>query len=312
MGIISDNNKKDIKSRKKHITYEERIIIERYLKDKMSIPKIAERIGKNRKSIYREIKRNWYENKWWYWVYKAKTAQKKTDLRRRKANRKHTKLLKPENWWFVDKIKELIKEYWWSPDIIVWRYKIEKNRNIVCTSTIYRYADNYDKELKRMFLHKEWWYKKRWYKYGKNKKIQELKSIEEREKIIEDRERIWDYEVDLIVSARWDKTVLINMVDRKSRMMFIKRVENKEKENIEKWIRELIEWKKINSITVDNWTEFTNLIDIVKEKNIEWYRCNPYRSYEKWTVEVHNRYIRRYIPKKDSVPKKCVRKKYRK
>ena len=56
MGIISDSNKKDIKSRKKHITYEERIIIERYIKDKMSIPKIAVKIGKNRKSTYPELK----------------------------------------------------------------------------------------------------------------------------------------------------------------------------------------------------------------------------------------------------------------
>ncbi len=28
-----------------------------------------------------------------------------------------------------------------------------------------------------------------------------------------------------------------------------------------------------------------------------WYRCHPYSSWEKWSVEVHNRYIRRYIPK---------------
>ncbi len=38
-------------------------------------------------------------------------------------------------------------------------------------------------------------------------------------------------------------------------------------------------------------------IDICKELGIKWYRCYPYSSREKWSVEVHNRYIRRYIPK---------------
>ena len=99
-------------------------------------------------------------------------------------------------------------------------------------------------------------------------KLLELTSINEREEEINNRERKWDYEIDLIVSKK-SKEVILNMIER----------------------------KEIRSITTDNGPEFTDLIDICKELWIKGYRCNPYSSWEKWSVEVHNRYIRRYIPK---------------
>ena len=110
------------------------------------------------------------------------------------------------------------------------------------------------------------------------------------------RERIWDYEVDLIVSKK-SKEVILNLIDRKSRMIQIKRIRSKKKDLVRETIKELLVWKEVKSITTDNGTEFTDLIDVCKELWIKWYRCHPYSSWEKWSVEVHNRYVRRYIPK---------------
>ena len=80
-------------------------------------------------------------------------------------------------------------------------------------------------------------------------------------------------------------------------MIQIKRISSKKKDFVREIIKELLKWKEVKSITTDNGTEFTDLIDICKELWIKWYRCHPYSSWEKWSVEVHNRYIRRYIPK---------------
>jgi IS30 family transposase len=74
-------------------------------------------------------------------------------------------------------------------------------------------------------------------------------------------------------------------------------LKNKSKKVVKEVIKELIEWKEIRSITTDNGTEFTDLIDICREIWIKGYRCHAYSSWEKWSVEVHNRYIRRYMPK---------------
>jgi IS30 family transposase len=147
-----------------------------------------------------------------------------------------------------------------------------------------------------MLLHKSWWYNKWEYKYWKNKKILELESIENREEEINNRERVWDYEVDLIVSRK-SKSVILNVVDRKSRISFTKKLASKSKEVVKEALREILRWKEVKSITTDNGTEFTDLIDICKELWIKWYRCHPYSSWEKWSVEVNNGYIRRYIPK---------------
>ena len=43
------------------------------------------------------------------------------------------------------------------------------------------------------------------------------------------------------------------------------------------------------------WNRVTDLIDICKELWIKWYRYHPYSSWEKWSIEVHNKYVRRYI-----------------
>jgi len=294
MGLMKDN--KIWKRKIKQINYDERVIIEHYYKQKKSYSYIAKQIWKNRKSVEREIKRNGYYNWWWYWVYKAKIAQEKTERRKIKANRKHKKIYTWEWRTFVEKIKKKMKENWWSIDATIWRLKIEWKKVIVSTSTLYRYARNEDKELEKLLLYKSWWYKKWEYKYWKNSKILELESIEGREEIINNRERVWDYEIDLIVSKK-SKAVLLNVIERKSRKITIRKLKNKEKLTVKKALKKIFGWEKVYSITTDNWPEFTDLIDICNELWIKWYRCHPYSSWEKWSVEVHNRYIRRYIPK---------------
>ena len=298
MRLMKNNKVKDYRSKPK-LTSSERVLIEHYYTKKWikNYSYIARELWRDRQTIWREIKRNWYYNRWWHWVYNANTAQKKTIKRRIKANRKHTKLYTWEWRDFVEKIKKVMKERWWSINASIGRYELEKWKKWeVSMSTMYRYARKYDKELEKMLLYKSWWYRKWEYKYWKNSKLLELESIETREEVINNRERIWDYEVDLIVSKK-SKAVILNLIERKSRKIFIKKLKNKTKLVVKEAIQELLKWNKVYSITTDNGTEFTDLIDICKELWIKWYRCHPYSSYEKWSVEVHNRYIRRDIPK---------------
>ena len=223
---MSNNNRKDNRSKKK-LSYEERVIIERYLKDNLSKTDISRRLWRDYSTIKREIKRNSYELKCWKKIYKAKIAQIKTIKRRIKANRKHIKLFNWEWKIFIEKIKNNIRKRKWSISAAIWRYELERwKKAIVSISSMYRYARKYDKELEKMLLYKSWWYRKWEYKYWKNGKILELESIEEKEEIINKRERIWDYEVDLIVSKK-SKEVILNILDRKSRKIFVKKVKSK-------------------------------------------------------------------------------------
>ena len=69
--MVKNNKKKDPRSKKK-LTYEERVIIEQYLKDGIKKWKIAKKLWRDRKTVEREIKRNSYYDRWWIWVYRAK------------------------------------------------------------------------------------------------------------------------------------------------------------------------------------------------------------------------------------------------
>lgn len=293
---------KDYRSKKK-LSYEERVLIEHHLKLWTTKRKIAKLLWRDEKTIYREIKRNSYKDKRTNKeIYKAKIAQNKTEERRIKANRKHIKLFTWEWWMFVEKIKKIMKEKDWSIQASVERYRLEKWKPKVSISTMYQYARKYDKELEKLMLYKSWWYRKRWYKYGINSKIRRLKLIEERNEIINKRERIWDYEIDLIEGRRWgSKCVLVNTLERKSRKIRLKKVIWKNKEEVKDAIKEMLKWEEVESFTVDNGLEFTDIIDICEEWWVEWYRCHPYSSYEKWSVEVHNRLVRRYIKKWEDI-----------
>jgi transposase, IS30 family len=295
----NDNKLKDKNKAVKKISYKERVMIEMLYKDGLKWRSIAKKLWRDKRSIEREIKRNWYENRWGKRVYKAEHAQIRSHKRRDLANRKHNKLLKIENYWFLAKVRELMsrEKYRLSPDAIVWRLSLEKCKKIVSTTTIYRYINKFEPELKRKLRHKWLKYKKRTTKYWTNSKLMELTSIEKRPQEINDRSRIWDWELDLIVWWKWWKAVLITLVDRKTKKTLIGRAKSKETKEVISSIRNMLEWHIVKSITTDNWTEFTDLIDLVKELWICWFRCHPYSSYEKWTNENTNGKVRWYIPK---------------
>jgi len=170
------NNKiKEYRSKKK-LGIKERILIEHYYTKKKirNYSYIGRELWRDRKTIEREIKRNGYYNRWWEWTYKADIAQKKTERRRKKANRRHIKLFRWEGKEFVEKIKKKMKEEGWSINAAIGRYEIEKGEKAkISVSTMYRYAREYDKEMEKLLLYKSWWYKKRGYRYWRNRKILE-------------------------------------------------------------------------------------------------------------------------------------------
>ena len=65
----------------RHLTYEERCQIEALKKSGLSIGLIAEQLGRDRTTIYREIRRNSGKR-----GYRHKQAQEKTKARRRAAS----------------------------------------------------------------------------------------------------------------------------------------------------------------------------------------------------------------------------------
>lgn len=180
----------------------------------------------------------------------------------------------------------------------VWNKKkdIELNSETTIThGSIYKWLDTWEwNKYKRYLLHEYAGYKKN--TELEKGTIPQRVGIEERCVLINERQEQWHYEADLIVSKKWYKWVLLTLIDRKTRKGLVVKLKNKTTKGV---MRAIVKYRKqlwIKSITFDNGKEFSHHYKLWKH-GIKTYFCNPYSSWEKWSVENFNRIIRRWFPK---------------
>jgi len=278
----------------KHINQEERIEIYVFLREWVSLREIGRRLNRSHTSISKEIDRNSLRcAKTRGTKYKPIEAWNLYLNRRYNANQRHSIL------WRDIKQRELLErmlqEKWrsWWPDEILWRVKKELWREVVSTSTLYRFIRE-DKPIWQRYLrHKQRWYRTKKKGNKRKKMYQDVPNIKERQEIAKKRWRIGDFEWDTVVSWRKYSWWLVSLADRKSRYYIIKKVEDLKAETINKTINAILMWEKVESITFDNWVEFSNILELP----YQCYRADTYSSWQKWTNEKHNWYLRRFIPK---------------
>jgi len=127
-------------------------------------------------------------------------------------------------------------------------------------------------------------------------KIKNRKSINIRPEEINTRERLGDFEIDLIVGSK-HKGAILTTVDRLSRFCILKKLDSKHADIVEQAILGIFRDYNILSITSDNGNEFMNHENISEELDIDYYFANPYASFERGSIENLNGLIRQYIPK---------------
>lgn len=124
--------------------------------------------------------------------------------------------------------------------------------------------------------------------------------IEKRPKIVEERCRFGDLEVDLIIGKN-HKSAILTINDRASGMLKMRKVKSKEAQQVSRAIVcELEDWKPyIKTITADNGKEFANHQYVAEELQIDHYFAKPYHSWERGSNENLNGLVRQYFRKKD-------------
>jgi transposase, IS30 family len=144
---------------------------------------------------------------------------------------------------------------------------------------------------------------KRYYKrsgsYSSRGLIPDRVDISEREKIVETKSRVGDFEADTIIGAN-HKGAIVTLVDRCSKKTLLKKVPNKTKEVVAKAIIDLLlPYKdKVLTITFDNGKEFADHKIIAETLDAKCYFATPYHSWERGLNEHTNGLIRQFIPKK--------------
>lgn len=299
----------------KHLTEIERYRIETLVQEKMSPSEIAKRLGRNRRTIEREIQRGQVEllrsDLTTYKAYCADTAQRKYN---EGGSNKGPTLKIGHDHRLARHIENKIKKENYSPDAVIGEIKAKglKFENSICTKTLYNYIDkgifvnisNKDLPVKR---------NKKTRNYKKVKvSLNNLKgtSIEERPEGIEVREEYGHWEMDCVVGKKSGSgAVLLVLSERQSRKEIIRKMPDKTQESVVKVIDGLEKkfgdkfYDIFKTITVDNGSEFLDYKalerSVIKpdKQRLKVYYAHPYSAWERGTNENSNKLIRRFIPK---------------
>ena len=297
----------------KQLSARERYQIEILLQSGYSPKEVSKKIGRDRRTIEREIKRGNVMQRDTYLrereKYCADAGQRVHDER---ASNKGRPLKIGHDHKLAEHIERKVGEERYSPDAVIGEIRAKglKFKVSICTKTLYNYIDTnvfLNITNKDLPVKKEG--KKRKYREISSVALNNLKgwSIEERPESIETREEPWHWEMDCVVGK--GTTCLLVMTERTSRKELIFKMKAKKQEYVKEVIDQLeCKYKSrfnqmFRSITMDNGCEFLNheAIEVscleAGEKRTICYYAHPYSAWERGSNEAANKLIRRFVPK---------------
>jgi IS30 family transposase len=126
--------------------------------------------------------------------------------------------------------------------------------------------------------------------------------IAERPEIVERKIRIGDWEGDTVVGKN-HQGALVTLVDRKSKLTLIGKVNRYTAKAVEKTIVSLMDLlpRRSYTLTVDNGKEFASHEVVADALRIKVYFADPYCSWQRGLNENTNGLIRQYVPKGSDV-----------
>jgi IS30 family transposase len=122
--------------------------------------------------------------------------------------------------------------------------------------------------------------------------------IEQRPDIVERKTRIGDWEGDTVVGKN-HQGALVTLVDRKSKLTLIGKVDRYTANAVEKTIISLMDLlpRRSYTLTVDNGKEFASHQSVADALRIRIYFADPYSAWQRGLNENTNGLIRQYVPK---------------
>jgi transposase, IS30 family len=270
----------------KHLSFEERFVIEKLWAGGSLIRDIASYLGRSPNTISREIQKNMVKG-----IYDAKKAQLKVNQRRWRAKQQCLKVAMDS---FLIQFVESKLELKWSPNQISGYLRTELDMS--CSAkAIYKFVES--RGLER---HLFW----RWNKKRGGPKRKTHTPVSDGRKSIDlrpDTSGVFGhYEMDFIVSkhSTWVFLVLVDILTKYTRILCLP---NRKRHTIRAAFSELFSGISVKSITTDNDFAFNHWVELEEIIQAPIYFCHPYHSWEKGLVENTNRWIRCFVPKRRDI-----------
>jgi transposase, IS30 family len=311
----------------KQLTPRDRLMISKLKAQKLTLTEIARRIGKDKSTVSRELRRNavtvtpqdrffllrvdrlWSEEQLdeylltqppdWrctHNVWAHAHAQSQRDLRCWRANQKRRRKTPETRKWVIAKLHT-----GWSPQQIAGRSKIDGPESISHEyvyallqrdrrrgGKLYRLLKRFGKRKQRLAART----------YPQPAVATDRVSIDRRPAIVDTRRRLGDCEADLIVGYRQSGYVL-SCIDRKSRATVLRKVNTKRMGTVRKQLE--VALRKLggaHTLTVDNGKEFFAHKELQRRTHVRVFFTHPYCSTERGSIENLNGLVRYYLPKR--------------
>lgn len=129
-------------------------------------------------------------------------------------------------------------------------------------------------------------------------------SIDERPAIVDEKERLGDWEIDLVI-GKGHSGALVTIVERQTSFTLSTRINNKSAETVTAATIKLLEPYKdaVLTITADNGKEFAYHERMTEALKAKVYFADPYCSWQRGLNENTNGLLRQYWPKKTDFKK---------
>jgi IS30 family transposase len=286
----------------KQLTQEQRYHIAALKKAGFSRGDIAKEIGVHKSTITRELRRNSGQR-----GYRPKQAH--TLAQSRQRDRARTPRIAAETW---ETVETHLRQEWSPEQISGWLQREHKER--VSHERIYQYV--YDDKWAGGTLYRHLrCQKQRRKRYGSHDRRGQLanrRCISERPAIVQERQRLGDWEADTIV-GKGHQQALVSLTERKSKLTLLAKVERATAEAVEAAMTRLLEplAPRVHTITSDNGREFARHQHIAAKLQTDFYFAHPYASWERGLNENTNGLVRQYFPKGSdftSLPDEAVEK----
>jgi IS30 family transposase len=281
------------------ISLDERRKIARWRHAGVAVDVIAEKLGRHRSSIFRELVRNKFEDAQMpdlagYFCVVANGMAKQRRSRLRKLVR-HPKLRAA----IIERIK-----HGWSPEQIAGRLAYDRHSVRVCHETIYRFAYSPDGQEMKLWRYLPESRARRRPRHARRhyaRRFNPELSILHRPDIVRERQQLGHWECDLIqFRKKFGKANVTSLVERVSRFtVFLRNNDRQSKPIMDGLIDTLSALPQAarRSITFDRGTEFTDWPYLQAGLGVQTWFCDPQSPWQKGSVENTNRRARKWLPR---------------
>lgn len=278
--------------RHRHLDAGERHQIHALRAQEFSIRQIAEHLKRSASTISRELARNCGPKG----EYNAKAADARACARRSAASRQWRVM--PDYFWDSE-IWSLLRTGW-SPEQIAGRRRAWALGFDVSARWIYM-------KIAEDRAHGGTLYKYLRHKGKKRRKrtdagvgrIPNRVGLEARPAVVDQKSRVGDWEVDLIVGQA-HQGYLLTLVERKTKWVRMCKLSDKRADTVKRAMVRLLRPYQavVHTITADNGTEFAQQAWVAKRLGASVYFADPYASWQRGLSEHTNGLVRDYFPKR--------------